>query len=313
MDVNILKSQIKNNDPAHFYIFAGSEWKIQQIYLHKMAESFHKEYKYIDSVSQLFSKLNAGSRSFISKSYIYVVRDDTEFINNENMQLAIEKIIGENILILLLTNPDKRTKFYKKYESYMCLFDSLPASILKKYIEKEIKLSDQNCEKLMELCEYDYGRCLLEIDKINQYRKGYGENDIFDNDAFSLLLKGGLIYQPPKDAIFEFVDAILDRDRKAFDLYEDCKAVNEATMVMISVLYNNTKATLQVQSYEGSDITKGTGLTSYQVMGARKHAGKRKNSDLVNIMRLCQECQEDIVTGRMEEEYVMDYLLGEIL
>ena len=308
MGIETLKADIKAGTPSKFYIFTGSEWMIQKIYIQKLAGAVGKEYKYIDSVSQIFSKLNVGSRSFISKSYVYVVRDDIEFISNENMQTGIERLLGDNILILQLSTADKRTKFYKKYESEICVFDPLVPSILKKYLVKEILLNDDNFTTLMQICENDYGRCLLEIDKIKRAADG-----TYD-DAFYKLVQNGTIYIPPKDAIFEFIDAILDCDNKrAFDLYEDCKAINEAVMIMISVLYNNAKAVLQVQAYEGSDITEGTGLTKFQIMGARKHIRKRSNRDLIDIMHLCQRCQEGIVTGKMEEEFVMDYILGEIL
>lgn len=308
MDVSTLKSHIINNTPDKFYIFTGPEWKIQQIYIRQMSEKFGKPYKYIDSISSIYSKLS--NRSFISQSYLYVVRDDSDIQTNETLQAGLEKLLGDNILILLLTNADKRTKFYKKYSDKICIFDYLVPNILSKYIQKEINLIVGNIEKLMTVCEYDYGRCLLEIDKIKHLRQTQPEDD---NIKFAKLLNDGIIYTPPKDAIFEFVDAILDRRKTVYELYEDCKAVNEAVMVILSVLYNNAKATLQVQAYTGNDIAKGTGLTPFQINNAKKHCGKRRNSELIYIMKLCQKCQEGIVTGKIEEEFVVDYILGEIL
>ena len=311
MEINKLKADIINHTPEKFYIFTGEEWKIQWIYIEKMSAVFEKPLKYIDSITDVYGKLS--NKSLISQSYLYVVRDDTELINNETLQNTLEKLLGDNILILLLTNVDKRTKFYKKYSDAICIFDHLSQDILRKYIDKEISLSEENSSKLMEICEYDYGRCLLEIDKIKRYRVSYGENDIFDNDSFRLLLESGAIYQPPKDAIFDFIEEILDRTKNVFHLYEQCKAVNEPVMVILSVLYNNAKATLQVQSYSGKDLAKATGLNYFQIQNAKKHSNKRPNSNLIYIMELCQKCQEGIVTGTMDEEFVLDYILGEIL
>ena len=312
MDAVEIKNHIQKKTFNSFYIFAGSEWKIQRVYIDMIASASGKELKYIDSISDIYSK--SGSKSFISKNQTYVVRDDKDILQNEKLQSRLQSIIGQNILILLLTSPDKRTKFYKTYKDIICDFEPLKPAVLCKYLQKEINLSDMNCDKLMELCEYDYGRCLLEIDKIKHYRKGYGENDIFDNDAFSLLLKAGAIYQPPKDAIFDFIDAILDRKTNlAFRLYQDCLGVGEAIMVMISVLYNNAKALLQVQSCNSKDIGKSTGLSSFQIFGAKKHLGVYKDGELVYIMKLCQRCQQAIVTGMMEEEYVMEYILCQIM
>jgi DNA polymerase III delta subunit len=161
----------------------------------------------------------------------------------------------------------------------------------------------------MEACEYDYGRCLLEIDKIKNHAKATKAEDMLNN-VFELLLFDGTIYQPPKDAIFDFVDAILDVQlNETFKLYQQCLEVKEAVMVMISVLYNNARAVLQVQSCESNDISKSTGLTGWQIQNAKKHLHKRSTGELINILKICQECQQGIVTGTIEEEFVMDYIL----
>ena len=300
MEITKLKSDIVNHTPQNFYIFSGPEWKIQWIYIQKMAESFGKPMKYIDSVSSIHGKLS--NKSFIPQSYLYVVRDDSDLINNENLQNTVEKLLVDDVLILLLTTLDKRTKFYKKYVDKICLFEYLKEDILKKYLIRDIDPDEDSCKQLMEACEYDYGRCLLEIDKIKRSGKTVAE-----------ALKEGVVYQPPQDAIFDFVDAIIDNSRNVFYLYDQCKQINESTLAVLSVLYNNTKATLQIQAYTGEDISKGTGLNYFQIQNAKKHTGKRKNSELIYIMELCQKCQEGIVTGTMEEEFVLDYILGEIL
>lgn len=141
------------------------------------------------------------------------------------------------------------------------------------------------------------------METVNEYDK-----------AFEKLLKDGTIYTPPRDAIFDFVDAILDCDvNLSFNLYHQCLAVGEATMVMITVLYNNAKAVLQVQSCKNSDVSKATGLTGWQIMNAKKHLNKRRIGELLDIIDLCQQSQQTIVTGTMEEEFVMENLLVRIL
>lgn len=316
MEVNEIKAHIQNRKFNSFYIFSGPEWKVQRIYIDMIVKSSGKELAYIDSIADIYNKLN--NRSFVKKSYVYVVRDDKEIMQNEKLQLQLSSLLADNILILLITSLDKRLKFYKSYKDAIVEFEALKPMVLRKYIQKEIKLSDSDCDRLMEICEYDYGRCLLEIDKIMHYKwDAEMVMDAFDQRydiAFQELLDKGIIYQPPKDAIFDFVDAVLDRKvESSFNLYENCLQVGEAVMVMISVLYNNAKAILQVQSCSGSDISKSTGLTGWQIQNAKKHVGVQSNRNLINIMNICQQCQEGIVTGTMEEEYVMDYILTTIL
>ena len=312
MDVASLKAQIKSNNIDHILIFTGDEWKIQEIYIQHIAKVTGLDIMYINSIASVAAKFQ--SISFLQKNYIYIARDDVEYEQNEKLQALVKDTIGKNIFILLVTSLDKRLKFYKTHKDSIIEFESLKPAILKKYIQQEMRLSDQSCEKLMEICEYNYGRCLLEIDKIRNFMWAAGPRTAITYDsAFEKLLADGTINTPPKDAIFEFVDAVLDRKPKCFDLYKQCQAVNEATLVMLSVLYNNTKAVLQVQSCKSTDISKATGLTGWQIMNAKKHIGKYRIGELVNIMNLCIECEQGIKTGKMEEQFAVEYILVNVL
>lgn len=134
------------------------------------------------------------------------------------------------------------------------------------------------------------------------------------DEAFEMLLKDGTIYQPPYDAIFDLVASILDRKvNKTFDLLQQSYDVGEATLVMLSVLYNNVKAVLQIQTYEGSNLSQGTGLTGWQIQNAKPHINKYSNNELINMLKLIQKCESGIKSGIMEDEYAMQYLLVKIL
>lgn len=321
MEVGALKHQIQSKHIDNVLVFYGDEWEVQKIYIAQIAKATGLETKRVDKISDIIHKIK--SVSFVSKEYIYIVRDDTEYIQNEKLQSLVARYIGKNYFILLLSSVDKRLKFYKDNKDNMIEFEPLKPPILKKYIQKQIALSDKACDKLMEVCEYNYGRCLLEIDKIKRYfvntwnKRNERERDggiSWTHKCFEKLLEDGTIYTPPKDAIFEFVDAILDDDYiKAFDLYQQCKAVGEATLVMISVLYNNAKAVLQVQSCTTKDIGKSTGLSGWQIMNAKKHTGIYKNVELIRIMELCRKCEQGIKTGKMEEQFAVEYILVGIL
>lgn len=130
------------------------------------------------------------------------------------------------------------------------------------------------------------------------------------DEAFEKLLNDGTIYTPPKDAIFDFVNAILDRKvKKSFQLYQECLDVGEAIMVMLTVLYNNTKALLQVQTYRGNKITEGTGLTPWQIKCVKPFVNRYSVDELINLLMLIRKCDNGIKTGKIEEQYVMPYIL----
>lgn len=305
MDATTLKAHIKSNTVPNILYFTGSEWEVQKIFIQQIAKVKGLETKRVESIVDVMGKFK--SSSFVQKNYIYIARDDKQYLEDEKARTILPTVIGQNMYILLLTSVDKRTKFYKGNGYAIVEFEALPEKMLIKYIQKDIPLSEKNCKKLIEVCESDYGRILLEIDKIKRF------DHEATNSAFEHLLKDGTIYIPPKDAIFDFVDAILDRQTNCFDLYKQCRAVGEATLVMISVLYNNAKALLQVQSCQSKDVGKSTGLNGFQIMNAKKHLHNYTNRELVDMMRRCVEAEQGIKTGKIEEEFAVEYILVNVM
>lgn len=305
MEVTELKAKIKSNTVPNFLIFTGDEWAVQKIYIQQIA-SRDMEVRRIESITDILHKLR--NKSFTNKHRIlYTVRDDKDIMSNPKLWGKLEKLLGKNILILLITKPDKRTKFYNQYKSSFIEFKPLNEASLKKYVQQEIDLSDKNCEKLIQVCEGNYGRILLEIDKIKHYEI---RPNLYPNSIFELLLKDGTIYQPPADAIFDFVDAVLDRKvQKAYELYENCKGVGEGTLPLLSVLFNNAKAVLQVQTCTSKDTTKTTGLNGWQIMNAKKHLDAYYPEELQELLHLITACEQGIKKGTIEEQFVIDYIL----
>lgn len=311
-NLQALKNELKVNKINSFYIFTGPEWIAQNTFIKQIAKIKQYDIVRIDSISDVYSKLK--NTAFIKKDFVYVARDDKRFMESEKLQEQIYKLMGDSIYIMLLTNLDKRTKFYKNYKDDIVEFEYFDDKILKKYIQKEVSLSDKNCEKLIAICENDYGRIKLEIDKIKQY----SEANVtlirnIENNAFDILLNSGVIYRPPKDAIFDFVNAVMDRSTKCWDLLNQSYAVGEANMVLLSVLYNNFKQVLQVQSCKSSDISKSTGLTGWQIKCTKEHIGHYSNKEIVRAMRLIQEVESGIKTGKIDDDISMQYVLVNVL
>lgn len=312
MEVTELKAKIKSNKLPNFLIFTGDEWAVQNIYIRQIA-SRNMEVRRIDSITDIIPKLK--NKSFLSnQKLLYVVRDDKELMSNAKWWGRIEKLLGNNILILLITKPDKRTKFYNQYKNTFIEFKPLNEANLKKYVLKEIpKASSKNIDTLMTICEGNYGRILLELDKIKHWRIGYGKDKqqlMPEDGALLRLINDGTIYKPPKDAIFDFVDAVLDRKaQKAFELYENCKGVGEATLTLLTVLFNNAKAVLQVQDCESKDVSKSTGLTGWQIMNAKKHLNNYDTEELEDLLQLITRCEQAIKTGEIEDQFVVEYIL----
>lgn len=310
MDITAVKQQIKNREPQHFYVFVGEEVAVMDIYIDKIAECINVKPTRADSVADIMPKLT--SNSFLSVPQCYVIREDTEFIKSDAVQDFVdEKVQNQNIVILAFYSLDKRIKFFKAYNSIIVNFERLNEQILSKYIHKEIELSERNTRTLIEVCEFDLSRIYLEIDKILTYSDVSGKN--YDQ-AFEKLMRDGVIFEPPYDAIFDFVDAVLKRQVKlAYNLYRQCQDIGESNLALLSVLQSNAKAVLQVQSCASKDIAKTTGLTGYQILKAKEKCGHYLNRELVNMMRLIQNIERGIKTGEIEESISVEYVLTNCL
>ena len=136
------------------------------------------------------------------------------------------------------------------------------------------------------------------------------------DEAFEILLKDGTIYQPPKDVMFDWVDAVLKRKiNDAFRLYAECERKGVSVLVMLSVLYTNTKQVLQVQDCmrEHADIAKSTGLSSYQIKLAKEKCGHYGIGELVYMLKCIRTTEVGIKTGKVDEKTAIPRLLVDIL
>lgn len=311
MELTKLHDQLTAKQLLSFYIFTGPEWKMQDLYIEQISKVSGLGAVRADSFHDVYRKIKASQ--LVESSYVYVLRDDKDIMGNEDARRKlVPEVLKDNIVVLLCTAVDKRTKFYKACKSAIVEFEPLKPHILKRYLQKEAPLTDDNCNRLMKLCGYDYGRCLLEIDKIKTYGKARMQYD--PNTIFHYLLNEGAIHREPYDAIFDFAAAVLDHNvNLSYDLYKQCREIGEATLVMITVLYDNAKAVLQVQSCESKDVAKTTGLLPWQIQNAEPHVGVHRNSELLYLMELLRKCESGIKKGIISEEIAVDYVLASFL
>lgn len=309
MDISALKAQIKSGEFDNFYIFTGPEIKVMQLYLEQMAKVFKADLKILDSITELTAKMN--TRSVLKKRSICVLRDSKDFLSNDTLIRKITQNIAfsDYIIVLVYTTIDKRSKLYKNLSDKVVEFNYMKPTVLTKYIQNEIDLSNEACQKLIEVCESDYSRILLEIDKIERYRDCWPS--MTSDRAMKDLLNDGVIYSPPRDAVFMFVDAVLNyKPKLAFSLLEESYACGESTLVLLSNLFNSAKQVLQVQSFSGEGkITESTGLTPFQVKLASGHKNVYSNGDLVYLMRLVRNAEKGIKTGEIEDSMAVPYVL----
>lgn len=306
MEISDVKQHIKTGNFQKFYIFYGEEHAVMKIYLNMMAEKLGCKITYVDSLMELMTGVR--TKALVSERHLYIIMDDKEYLTNEKMW---EKFTGlkDDIVVFYYTTTDKRLKFWKNFSDTAVEFSKLNDSVLMKYIEKEIgKQSESVMKELIDACQSDYGRILLELDKVQQYAEATGtiENGILEN-----FLADGTIYKPDSDAIFDFTAAVLARNPvKAYNLLQQSKNIGEASLTLISVLYNNIKTLLQVQS--AKDYKK-LGLNGFVLKNTLPYRNNYSNGELVKAMRLLRKCEKGIKTGEIPDNIAVDYFLVQVM
>lgn len=318
MELTTLKAHIQKKKFNKFYILCGEEIGVMNIYINQIAKVTDRQVVRADTFVEVFHKV-ARNSIIAKKPSVYVIRDDKEVITNEKVWNTLSKFDWDDIVIFVFSNMDKRTKFYKQYKDMICEFEPLEERVLIKYIQKEIDLSTENCQRLIQACESSYSRIMLEIDKIKKYEEYYythlSHEKMTPDICFIELLKSGTIYTPPRDAIFMWSDAVMQRRNpiKIFDLMQECYDSGEATLVMLSVLYKTVKKTLQVQSYRGENITKATGLTGWDIKCVKPYVNRYKEKELINAMKIIRKAEKGIKTGRIEDTMAIPFVLVNVL
>ena len=311
MDLSVVKQHIMSGKFNKYYIFTGPEIVVRSEYITRIAKAKNAPIKTFETFVEL-SKF-ARTSSLLSNTSIYVITDDMSLISDDKAQDVIQdaRAFRNDILILVFNNIDKRNKFYKRFKDDLVEFEYLSTDILVKYIKKEAPdLSIEACKRLVENCENDYSRILTELDKVKQYKDA--KNMMWD-EAFRRLLVVKALYVPHRDAIFEFIDAVLTKKKKAsYSLLKEAYASGEYTLNLLGNLFNNAKYTLQVQTYGGTGkLTDVTGLTPFQIKLAMGRRDYYSDKELVRLMKLSREAEVGIKTGRIDDEVAVEYVLAQ--
>lgn len=311
MELRELMKKISSSNIPNYMVFFGEEQAIVDDYINKIKDSLDCKYVSCDNVQ---SVLNQTRRKTLdNRSRIFVVIDDFSFTKNEDAWEIVRRQFSnsKDYLILRYNALSKKESFYKKNKQICIQFSHLSEEVLQLYISRILpELSEENASKLVGYCGNDYGRILLECDKIRQYSE-YINVDDFDI-CFVVLDEQELFHNQIGDITFELTDAVLGGyPEKALEKLDEAKRKNEPIMPVLSILYNGFR---NLFAYQGLGKNKQgamerTGMTKGELWGCTKNTGGYNASELKRNMLLCQEVESGIKMGTIEEEIALDYLV----
>ena len=182
--------------------------------------------------------------------------------------------------------------------------------VFQNYILKLVpKLKNEYVFKLQDICRNDYGRLLLEINKILSLSN---KLEISYNTAFKTLLEDDLFVTDIGDITFDLTNAVTYGDLKNSQKYlEQAKLKGEPVLRIVSILYQSF---INILAYQGLGKNKlnaadRIGLTEKQLWAVKKNAGGYNNKELLRNINICKEVEEGIKLGTLSEEIALDYLV----
>lgn len=307
MELVDLMKRISANDIPHFLILFGEEQTILNIYLTHILEATNTKRISADSVSYVMQNINKKS---LDKSIrLYIVQDDMAFLKAEDSWETVRNTPTKDYIILRYHSLDKRSAFVKKNQQNLVEFSRLTKEVLQTYISKDLPdLSEKNSSKLVEYCNYDYGRILMEIDKIKQYSSV--RTDLTIDSCFVQLDKQGLFHKEIGDITFELTNAVLGGyPETAIQKLDEAKRKGEPAMMIVSILYNGFRNLL---AYQGLGSNKQgamerTGMTKGELYGCTKNVGGYSIAEVKRNMLKCQEIEAGIKMGTIDEDIALEY------
>ena len=315
MELMELMEKITDSKIPHFLILCGDEQTIIDTYIEKIEQVLNAKRIHCSSVSVVMN--NCRKKSLDKSKRLYVVSRDMSFAKEEvDVVRKVEETIGKQYLILRYSSLDERSSFFKKNTRSIVKFSKLTRDVLLRYVDNLIPgLSEENAKSLIEYSDYDYGRLLMEVDKINQYMQYLGtvqENDVSVDNCFEELDSQGLFYKPIGDITFELTDAVLGGyPELAIKKLDEAKRKGEPSMMIASILYNGFRNLL---AYQGLGSNKKgamerTGLTKGEIYGCSKHIGGYSLAEVRRNMLFCQSVESGIKTGKIDSEIALEYLV----
>lgn len=309
MELVDLMKRISCNDIPHFLILFGEEQTILNIYLTHILEVTNTKRISADSVSYIMQNIN--KKRFDKSIRLYVVQDDMAFLKAEDSWETVRNTLTKDYIILRYHILDKRSAFAKKNQQNLVEFSRLTKEVLQTYISKDLPdLNEKNSSKLVEYCNYDYGRILMEIDKIKQYSSV--RTDLTIDSCFVQLDKQGLFHKEIGDITFELTNAVLGGyPETAIQKLDEAKRKGEPVMMIVSILYNGFRNLL---AYQGLGSNKQgamerTGMTKGELYGCTKNVGGYSITEVKRNMLKCQEIEAGIKMGTIDEDIALEYVV----
>lgn len=309
MELFELHNKIVNNSIPKFLVFTGSDYAVKELYIKTICDKLKYNVVNVDDAATVVSANK--SISLVGTNTIYICRYDMKFITLEKYWTNVVNRLKNNYLILVYASVDKRAKFGKMLSQFIVNFEPQSTDNLLLMLKQTLsgKLTDNNQRVLVEGCSNNYGRCLIEIDKIDVYSKIHNINW---NQAFKELVESNIIVLDNNMTVFPFVNKVIERNKYCYELYQQLKENGESNISIINWLYQCFRQQLIVETINGPTPAN-TGMTQYMINQCKARSHKYSVNEMLSILDTITYVERGIKDGLVDEAISVDYVLAQVM
>lgn len=309
MEIYELKQKILDNQIPSFLIFTGEETELINIYIKQIESKLNKTHKVLNSLKQ-YLNLKLQKNIFNQAIDFVIIKDDDEFIKNKKLWTLTKNITDHVILVFSAIPTDLNKEFLNVIVKFNKMdLETIRNSLLLKLKNNNIELPSKYLDWLIENCSNDYNRCLNEIDKILIFK----DDTRNKQELFKQFVKEDIFHTDVPDCIFDFSNAFIERRIKdVYKIYEDLKQTSDGPIMILSVLYNNIRNILLIQS-AANPSAESLNMKEGQFKALRYKVGKYSTEELVNMLLLISQYDKSIKMGEIEDRLALEAFLTNVL
>lgn len=305
-DITLVRDELKHHEVRPFYLFYGPNLELMRSYIQKIGHLTGLELKYVDLCSSVIETLK--QKTFLPTDYIYVVLNDSDYVKNGDWEFVKTQHNKNSVVIFIFTELKKNTKFYKEMEHELILFDAMKVPAMIKSLKKKYNLDESLCYRLINRCDGDFGRCLLECKKVEIYCTIHNIKDF--NQGMSECLEQELITISSLNNVSNLVDSFLDGDSLGCWLYYNIiKRNNESLFGLLWDFYFALKSVYRLQTTKDWKY-----MDTKLVQRYSDFTGVYPDAALIYAIKYISTIDSDIKSGRMDsdvafEKFLVDFFI----
>lgn len=297
MDIVKLKNMVENKSLSDMLLvfICDNEFLYNQ-YISEIAKFKNLQINYITSLDDSNDLFNVTANHVLDIYKVNKLKCDSDKI-----------LTRKNLIIIAKEFEDSTTE--QIFDRVTVRFPKLEDWCVKDYLYSNLPSLDNNQKDwLFDICKHDIYRVKQEIDRLNIFKQNQ-QKQLFEQ------FKCDNIYEDLIEfSIFEFTNAIIKKDiPKLSKILEHLKNCDIEPLGVVTVLFKNFRNIILVQ-LSNNATPQSTGLTPAQFSAIRYNClNYYDNDNLIEIFEFITEIEEKLKNGSLPQEYILDYILVNIL